>query len=145
MINQESPSDVNKDWGKGPPSPLYLFILGMDVLSRMLKLAYEGWFIVRPWNPGISCLKYVNDTIMLLPPDMVSIKRVKILICIFELLLHFLSTSINHQYTNLVAHAWICLKSLACFTVDRDPFLSPIVGFPLSRPLNLKLKAAVSW
>ena len=61
----------------GPLSP-YLFILGVDVFSCVMKQAYGG-FVQRvgPWNLGISWLQYADDTIMLLPPDLVSIKRVK--------------------------------------------------------------------
>ena len=53
-----------------------------------MKLAYEGGFVQkeRPLNPGILCLQYADVTIMLLSPDFVYTKRVKILIYIFELL-----------------------------------------------------------
>jgi len=63
-----------------------LFIFNVYVLSRM-TIAHEGGYVqkVGPWKSGISCLQYTDDTIMLLPPDLVSIKRVKILIFIFEL------------------------------------------------------------
>jgi len=36
------------------------------------------------WNPRIPCLQYVDDTLMLLPPNLFSIKWDKILIYIFE-------------------------------------------------------------
>lgn len=73
---------------QGDPLSPYLFILEVDVLSHMMNLAYEGGFVqkVGPWHPGISCLQCADDTIMLLPPDLVSIKRVKLLIYLFELL-----------------------------------------------------------
>ena len=69
----------------------------------MLKLAFEGGYVqkVGSWNPGIPRLQYVGDIILLLPPDILSIKRVKILIYIFELFRGFLSTFISHLYTNL--------------------------------------------
>jgi len=73
---------------EGDPLSPYLFILGVDMMSRMLSLAYKGGLVqkVRPWHPGISFLLYVDDTIMLLPPNITSILRIKILIYIFELL-----------------------------------------------------------
>jgi len=56
--------------------------------SCIMKLAYEGGYvkIVGSWNLGITCLQYADDTLMFLPQDLVSIKRVKILLYIFELL-----------------------------------------------------------
>ena len=72
----------------GDPLSLYLFNLGVDILSRLIKLVYEGGLAQRvgPLNSGISCMQYADDTIMLLLPDLISIKRVKILIYIFEIL-----------------------------------------------------------
>jgi len=60
---------------QGDPLSPYLFILRLDVLCIM-KLTYEGGFVqnVGPWNPGITFLQYVDDTFMLMPPDLVSIK-----------------------------------------------------------------------
>ena len=77
-----------------------LFIFEVYVLSRMMNIAYEGGFVqkVGPWKSAISCLEYTDDTIMLLPPDLVSIKRVKILIFIFELRL---GLSINFHKLSL--------------------------------------------
>ena len=58
------------------------------MLSCTMKCAYERSFVqkVGPWNPGITCLQYAYDTRMPLAPDLVSIKRIKILLYIFKLL-----------------------------------------------------------
>jgi len=73
---------------QGDPLSPYLFILGVDVFLQILKLTFEGNFVQKagPWNLGIPCLKYADDTIMLLPSDLVFMKRVNILIYMFELL-----------------------------------------------------------
>jgi len=57
-------------------------------LSCILKLAYEGGFVqkVGPWILGVTCLQYVDNTLILLPPDLVSISWVKIRLYHFELL-----------------------------------------------------------
>ena len=54
----------------------------------MLSLAYKEVLVqkIGPWNPKISCLEYAYDTIMILPPNITSIHRNKILIYIFKLL-----------------------------------------------------------
>ena len=95
----------------GPLSP-YLFILGVDVLSCIMKLVYEGGFVqkVGPWNPGIACLQYADDTLMLLLSDLVSIKRVKILLYIFELLS---GLSINFNKSSLYQLGPPCLDLAA--------------------------------
>jgi len=90
-LNQWTAWSSIKMWqgteARGPPLPI-LFILGVGILSRILKLAYKGSFVqkVGPWNLGIPCLQYADDTIMLLPSDLVSIKRVKNLIYMFKVL-----------------------------------------------------------
>jgi len=98
----------------GPPLP-YLFILEVDVLSRILKLVFEGSFVqkVGPWNLGITCLQDIDDTIMLLPPNLVSIRRVKILIYLSGLSINFLKSS----FYQLGPSMWICPTSLICFIV----------------------------
>jgi len=90
-----------------PLSP-YLFIIGVNVLSRILKLASEEGFVhkVGPWNPRVSCLQYTDDTIMLLPPDLVSIKRVKLLIYIFKL---FFGLSIDFHKSSIYQLGPPCL------------------------------------
>jgi len=35
---------------------------------------------------GIPCLQYADDTLMLLPSDLTCIKRIKILLCNFEMI-----------------------------------------------------------
>ena len=82
------------------------------MLSRILKLAFEGGFVqkVGPWNLGIACLQYADDTLMLVPPDLVSIKKVKILQYIFELLS---GLSINFNKSSLYQLGPPCLDLAA--------------------------------
>ena len=111
---------------QGDPLSPYLFILAVDVLSCILNLAYEGGIVQKggSWNPGITCLQYADDTIMLLPPNLISIKRVKILIYIFELISGFPLILISHPYINLGPRVWTSFMSLPYCTAGWG-------GFPL--------------
>lgn len=101
-------SNVNVGWGKEHPLPVFIYIW-VHVLSRILKLVYDGGFVqkVGPQNPGITCLQYADDTIMLLPLNFVFIKRVKILIYIFELVSGVSSNYHKSLIYQLGPQAWI--------------------------------------
>ena len=125
----------------GRLSPPYLFILGVDVLSRMLSFVYEGGFVqkVGPWNLGIIYLQYVDGTTMLLPPDLVSIRRVKLLIYMFELLSGLFINFPKLALYQIGPQAWMCLRSLAYFIAELEVFLSFTSVFPFSQPPFPKL------
>jgi len=93
---------------------------------------------VGPWNLGILCLQYTDDTLILLPPDLASIKRVKILLYIFELIS---GLSINFHKSSiypLVPPSLICQWSQECYIALLRVSLSVTENFHLNRPSSPK-------
>lgn len=75
---------------QGDPLSPYLFILGIDILARVMHRAVDNGFIQRvgnlPINTHFSCLQYADDTLLIAPTDTRSIENIKILLVCFELL-----------------------------------------------------------
>ena len=116
----------------GDPRSPYLFIHWVSILSCILTIGLWGGFVqkVGPCNVRNPCRQYDEETIMLLPPERGSIKRVKILIYIFELLskifINFHKSSLyalgpSSLDLSQISHVLYCWMGRFSFTYLRLP------------------------
>ena len=122
--------------GSSLPIPFYL---GVNVLSCMLKFAFEGGFAQKIWNRGFLVCNMRMILSYFSPLDLVSIKRVKILIYLFEMLS---GLSINFHKSSLyqLGPSSLDLSQISDMLYCRlGRFPSLISVSLLSRSLFLKL------
>jgi len=120
---------------------LVLFILGVDVLSRILKLAYEGGlfkkFVLGTWRFHVYSM--LMTLLCTTSRSCLNQKGKDTYIYIFlNCYRGFPLTFINHLYTNFNPQAWICLRSLSYYIAEWKVFLLHTLASHLSRPPYLK-------
>ena len=128
IVSLEPLSDVSEDWGKETLYPLtFCSWSGCVIIFFETCLRRGPCLKSEPVEPGDHVPQYANDTLMLLPPDLVSIRRwVKIQFYIFEFLSGLSINFTKSSFYPLGPSGPALATVSACYTAKQGAFLSLI-------------------